>query len=214
MNISVIIPTYNEGKHLEKTLKAIGKQEIIIVEAGSTLKIAKKYKAKVIKSKKRNRAYQLNLGAKQAKGDYLLFLHADCILPKNWDTKLQDSWGGFYIKFRSKDPFFKLVEWRSNKLRTDITKIFFGDQGIYVKKELFKKVNGFPEEPIMEDVLFCKKLREIEEPYVITDPIETSPRRFLENGKYKTYFAMCIAMILYHLRFSCKTIKKAYLALQ
>lgn len=217
MDITIILPAYNEETTIEKTLKSAKGADIIVVDAGSTdntVRIAKKYKAKVIKSKKRNRAFQQNLGAKYAKGEYLLFLHADCVLPKNWKKCIKGNWGGFFISFQSNHPFFRLVEFRSNWMRVMRTKIFFGDQGIFVKKDLFKKIKGFPLEPILEDILLSKKLRKIAAPTIIKEPIISSPRRFLHHGKYKIYFAMFVVMVMYHLRFSCKIIKKTYQKLQ
>jgi len=225
---SAIIPTFNEEKNIVKTLEnakwLCPECEIIVIDAESndnTIKFARKHATKIVKSKIKNRAHQLNLGAKYAKNDILIFLHADSILPKNWNKIVQDSidngsiWGGFFIKFNSRHPFFRFIEFRSNWIRATLFKTFFGDQGIFVRKDIFEKIHGFPEVPILEDVLISKKLKEIAKPKVIREvALETSARRFLKNGIYKTYISMGLVMLMYHLGFSLQTIKNTYKKLQ
>lgn len=222
MKCSVIIPTYNEESNIESLLKQLKGYDVIVVDAGSkdnTVKSAKKH-AKVIKSKIKNRAHQLNLGAKHAKGDVLIFIHADSILPNNWcriihaKVSKKCPWGGFHIRFNSQNPLFRLIEFRSNQIRVNMFKVFFGDQGIFAKKELFHKVGGFPEVPILEDLLFTKRMRHIAKPIIIKKPIITSARRFQANGIFKTYFAMGMVMLFYHLRVPLPTIKSFYSKLQ
>ena len=129
MKYSVIIPTYNEEKEIARAIASAAPAEVIVVDAGSrdkTVSIAKKYKAKVIQTKKKSKAYQLNQGSQQAKGDVLLFLHADCRLPKHWQKHIsrKDQWGGFFLQYDNKDIFFRLVECRSNWMRVMLSHIF------------------------------------------------------------------------------------------
>lgn len=136
--ISIIIPTYNEENIIEESLIKLKEQEgdyeIIVADSGNdkTKEIASKY-VKVITTKK-GRANQLNAGVEEAKGDILLFIHADAVLPINAIKEIEKIrkeeyvGGGFYIKFKSKKKIFRLIEFRSNKLRVNFTKSFLGAQ--------------------------------------------------------------------------------------
>jgi len=220
--ISVIIPVFNEEKHIKSCLKSIhnqkGDYEIIIVDCSSedsTIKAAKKYnKVSVLKSKK-GRVMQMNTGAVKAKGDILLFLHADAILSINAFVEIENSikkgfiGGGFLQKFSEKNFLLKLVSLRSN-LRALTTHIFFGDQAIFVRKDIFEKLNGFRSIPIMEDFDFSKRMKKEGKVIAIKNKVIVSGRNYLRNGILKLTFIYFILMLMYHLRFDYRKIRKVY----
>jgi len=220
--ISVIIPIFNEEEYIKPCLRGIYKQksdyEIIIVDyssADSTIKIAKKYsKVRVIKSKK-GRVMQMNTGTIKAKGDILLFLHADTIMPTNAFVKIESSigkgfiGGGFLQRFSEKNFLLRLVSLRSN-LRTLTTHIFFGDQAMFVRKDIFEKLNGFRDIPIMEDLEFSKRMKKEGKVSIIKNKVFISGRNYLRNGILKLTFIYFILMVMYHLGFDYKKIKKVH----
>lgn len=218
--ISVIIPVLNEELSLKKTLAHLktykGEIEFIIVDGGSsdkTVQVGKHY-GKVIPSK-RGRGLQMNKGAFEAKGDTLLFLHADTIPPKNGFPLIHDALqdnsvgGAFKVTFDRGGWLMKLIEFRSN-FRASAFKIFFGDQAIFVRKDVFIRMNGFKNLPIMEDLEFSSRMKKQGKVALIKEPVLTSARKFLHKGMVKTYLSMGVLMIMFHLRCSFTTIKKAH----
>src|SRR3990167_10843174 len=191
MKISVVIPTLNEEFHIEKTLQSINKQEgdyeFYVVDGGSTdntVAIAKRY-ACVINSK-RGRAVQMNVGAKLCTGDVLLFLHADTILPDNAfreiRKRMQDNkiaGGSFYIAFDAVNFILRGISFIT---RFNFRLFHFGDQGIFVRRDVFQKLHGYKDMPIMEDYDFCKRLRSKGKVILIRMPVISSARRFIKKG--------------------------------
>lgn len=160
--ISVIIPAFNEEVTIKTCLesaKRLNSLEIIVVDGGSTdrtREIAQDAGAKVVKSPK-GRGIQMNKGASLAKGEILLFLHADTLLPLppgDFLKKefLKDHVGGFFrLKFDDNSISTKLVEFFAN-LRSRIFSLPYGDQAIFVKRDVFEKIGGFREYPFLEDI--------------------------------------------------------------
>ena len=153
--ISIIIPTLNESKNIKATL--ISTQtgtnvEVIVVDGGSednTVDIAESLGVKVILGYK-NRARQMNAGARNATGDILLFLHADTLLPANFDdmirTALQQPLtvaGAFALRINAPDMGLRLVEW-GVKYRSKLFKMPYGDQAIFITRDKFNEIGGFP----------------------------------------------------------------------
>ena len=171
MAISVIVPVYNEDDILSRNAPCfkdlVQCAELIFVDGGSTdatLERAHDY-GKVINSKK-GRALQMNRGAQQAQCDILLFLHADNIITTETIGSIENHLrkngfigGCLTQKIDRKGIIFRLLE-RYGNIRARISKVFYGDQGIFVRKDIFLKLNGFPQVPILEDVLFTKRLRQ------------------------------------------------------
>ncbi|RMG03033.1 MAG: glycosyltransferase [Nitrospirae bacterium] len=191
--MSIIIPVLNEGATLDRTLSAlhIGQgEELIIVDGGSTddtVEIASRYTEKIYKSGK-GRARQMNYGAEKADGDILLFLHADCKLPSGAFTLIRNtlkndnvSFGAFDITYPDRSICLGLVSFFAN-LRSRITSIAYGDQGIFLRKETFLSVGGFPDIPLMEDIEISRRLKRLGRARFITPPITASPRRFKKEG--------------------------------
>ncbi|RKD29025.1 TIGR04283 family arsenosugar biosynthesis glycosyltransferase [Thermohalobacter berrensis] len=219
--ISIIVPVLNEEKSIERVLEGLnrleGEKEIIVVDGGSrdkTVEIASKY-AKVIKSRK-GRAYQMNKGAKEAKGDILWFVHSDSILDKSSLKEIEKTvsngciGGGFSLYFSDYNTaFMKFVSITSN-WRAKYLKLFFGDQGIFVKRDIFNKLGGYPEIDIMEDWEFSRRLSKEGKIKILEVPIGTSARRFKKGGPLKTLLLMHKIKVLYLLGVPPSRLSKIY----
>ncbi len=169
--ISIIIPTINESSNLPLLLSdllSIQKEgEIIIVDCGSddkTIDIANIYGAKVYQSEERNRGLQLDMGAKNSKGDWLIFLHADTRLTHDWFRKTNTFLKGnknsiYYFKFKINHNkiIYRFLEILVN-FRSNYFKQPYGDQGLIIHRSTYFKNNGFKKIPLMEDVDFLKRL--------------------------------------------------------
>lgn len=181
--------------------------EVIVVDGGShdtTDMIAQPLSDQFIRSP-RGRARQLNAGARIAKKDILLFLHADTILPKSVDLLIIDgiknqnkSWGRFDVRLSGRKPLLRIVECLMN-WRSRLTGICTGDQGIFVKKDLFERAGGFPEIEIMEDIALSKTLKRYGPPLCLWQRVVTSSRRWEENGILRTIILMWRLRLVYAL---------------
>ena len=219
--LSIIVPIYNEEKILSKNLtffKNLSRQaEVIFVDGGSSDKGPRLVKAygKTLRSKK-GRAAQMNYGGRYAIGNVLLFLHADATVSatalKSIIHRMADKnfVGGVLTQQINKKGFaYRLIGGLGN-IRAQITKVFYGDQGIFVRRSVFLKLGGFPEVSIMEDVLFTKKLRKAGKILVLPDKIMVSARRWDTKGIMKTIFLHCYINILFHLKIPLAKIKILY----
>ena len=189
--ISIIIPTINEANNLPlllSDLSSIQKEgEIIIVDCGSedkTVDIANIYGAKVYKSEERNRGLQLNIGAKNSKGDWLIFLHADTRLTHDWFKKINSFLNGdknyiYYFKFKINHEkiIFRVLEILVN-LRSQFFKQPYGDQGLVIHRTTYFKNNGFRKIPLMEDVDFLRRLKNKKKLKQLNLPIFISSRKW------------------------------------
>lgn len=222
--ISIIIPTFNEEKKLGTTithlLAADDKEyiaEIIIADGGSTdntIQTANKFLAKSIITPGKNRAAQLNAGGAIASGNILFFLHADSIPPEKFIEKIIKAVdknyqsGCFRLLFDHDHWFLKANAWFT---RFDVNAIRFGDQGLFITKTVFEKCGGYNENLfIMEDQEIIHRLKKISSFTVIDDYIQTSARKYLKNGIYKTQGTFFIIWLAYYLRFSQERLIKLY----
>jgi rSAM/selenodomain-associated transferase 2 len=192
VRVSVIIPTWNEAASLAGTLERIGRdaaEEVIVVDGGSTdetVRIASRY-AIVIESS-RGRGLQQNLGAGHATGDVLLFLHADCRLEPGWPAELRHvagragfAAGAFRMAIDSRRPIYRAIE-RGGDLRVRWLGLPYGDQGIFVRRETFERLGGFPAVAFMEDLLFMQRVRRTGRVALLGHRIHISPRRWEQVG--------------------------------
>lgn len=197
IRISVIVPVLNEEKDLRRCLSALrltGSEELVVVDGGSTdatASIAREFTDKVLHSE-RGRAKQMNAGAETATGDILLFLHADCVLPDEGFNIIRDTLadgrvaaGGFWLSIEHPGLRFRIIE-RGANLRSYVTRLIYGDQGIFLRKETFLKLGGFAEIPLMEDVELSQRLKRAGRIAFVSPPIKTLPRRWLKEGPVYT----------------------------
>ena len=189
--ISIIIPTNNEANNLPlllSDLSSIQKDvEIIIVDCGSedkTIDIANIYGAKIYQSEERNRGLQLDIGAKNSKGDWLIFLHADSRLTHYWFRKINSilKRGNNYIyyfkfKINNKKIIFRVLEILVN-FRSKYFKQPYGDQGLIIHRSTYFNNNGFRKLPIMEDIDFLRRLNNKKDLKQLNLPIFISSRKW------------------------------------
>ena len=189
--ISIIIPTINEANNLPLLLSDLlttyKEGEIIIVDCGSedrTIDVANIYGAKVYRSKEKNRGLQLDIGAKNSKGEWLIFLHADTRLTHDWFRKINSVFKGdknyiYYFKFKiyHKKMIFRVLEILVN-LRSRFFKQPYGDQGLIIHKTNYLKNNGFRKIPLMEDVDFLRRLKNKKNLKQLNLPIFISSRKW------------------------------------
>ncbi len=189
--ISIIIPTINEANNLPLLLSDLlttyREGEIIIIDCGSedrTIDVAKIYGAKVYRSKEKNRGLQLDIGAKNSKGEWLIFLHADTRLTHDWYRKINSVFNGdknyiYYFKFKinHKKMIFRVLEILVN-LRSKFFKQPYGDQGLIIHKTNYLKNNGFRKIPLMEDVEFLRRLKNKKDLKQLNLPIFISSRKW------------------------------------
>ncbi len=220
--LSIIIPCLNEEQTIVNSLSTLqslrNKQcELIVVDGGSrdrTLSLATSLADKCISSSP-GRAEQMNQGAAVAKGDWLLFLHVDTLLPQNvTQTFLQlneakKNWGFFSLRLSGANFLFRIIE-HAISLRSRITGIATGDQALFVRRYLFFQVKGYADIPLMEDVEFCSRLRRQSSPVVISEIVMTSSRRWEKNGIINTVLLMWCLRLAYFFGVSPKKLHKIY----
>jgi rSAM/selenodomain-associated transferase 2 len=221
MTISVIIPSLNEGEFLYKTLEHLislpGDFEIIVVDGGSkdqTLAVAQKFnRVKLITSEK-GRGIQMNQGAEIAKGEILLFLHADTFLPKNAYSSIlaymqhkKNVGGSFYLKLDKNHLLLNFYSWCS---KISLELFTFGDHGIFIRKTVFEQIGGYKEIPFMEDVEIQKRLRKAGRFKKLGCAVTSSSRRFKKNGTVKQFFLDLLLLILFKAGISPGMLKKFY----
>jgi rSAM/selenodomain-associated transferase 2 len=211
MNLSIIIPVLDEAAGIEAALKALAPYrtrgcELIVVDGGSrdgTPVLASPLADRVLTAP-RGRAAQMNAGAAVARGNVLLFLHADTKLPANADALLRDGlahsgriWGRFDVRF-DHDGIMPLIAAMMN-LRSRLTGITTGDQAIFVTRTAFDAIGGFPAQPLMEDIALSSRIRRISRPANIRACVTTSARRWQKQGVLRTVFLMWRLRLAYFL---------------
>lgn len=228
--ISIIIPTYNEEKALPKTLQALlsqpGEFETILVDGGSTdrtravvadhISLTQHSVLSTVQliTVPKGRASQMNAGAKEAKGEWLLFLHADTILPDGAIQRLNDmetdqsiQAGGFMHQFSGDDWRLKCISFLDN-FRCTRSRIIYGDQALFVRRTLFEQLGGFPNQPILEDVAFCERLIKVANPLLLYPPVITDARKFIKMGIWRSFIR--VLLIILHVEFRLPTLPRVF----
>lgn len=179
-----------------QALRASG-HEVIVVDAGSddgTADLAAPWCDQVLAGGK-GRALQMNAGADVARGNVLLFLHADTLLPETAVDHLErflsspHQWGRFDVRLSGQRAIFRVVAWFMNR-RSRMTGIATGDQAMFVRTSVFRALQGFAPIPLMEDVELSKRLCSLSRPYCVGDPVITDSRRWEQGGAWRTIFLM------------------------
>ena len=155
----------------------------------------------------RGRAAQMNAGAREARGEVLVFLHADTRLPANADELVRGLlWGRFDVQIEGRHPLLKVIAWSMN-LRSRLTGVATGDQAIFVRREAFP---GFPELPLMEDVAFSKAMKRRSRPACLREKVTTSGRRWESRGVVRTVLLMWQLRLLFFLGISAERLARRY----
>ena len=192
------------------------KAEVIVVDGGSTdgtFDAIKKLDCQYILSPA-GRAKQMNVGAQIAKGDVLVFLHADTGLPKKATETITSclknhQWGRFDVSLTGNSFLFRIIETLMN-LRSCITSIATGDQCIFIKRALFDKCGGFTDIPLMEDIAMSKRLKKFSRTACIKDRVITSSRRWESKGIIRTIILMWYLRLAYFFGVSPHRLHKHY----
>ncbi|KPK18925.1 MAG: TIGR04283 family arsenosugar biosynthesis glycosyltransferase [Betaproteobacteria bacterium] len=201
--LSIIIPCLNEADGIERTLRALEPvrrrgAEVIVVDGASDDGTAERAAplADAVIGAPRGRAPQMNAGAGRARGEILLFLHADTLLPDAADGLIIDGlkrarrgWGRFDVRIDGRHPLLRAVE-RLMSARSRLTGIATGDQAIFVTRTLFTAAGGFPDIPLMEDIELSKRLKRFSPPLCLNHCIVTSGRRWERRGVLRTVLLM------------------------
>lgn len=197
--VSVIMPTLNEESAVAGAIEsARGALEVIVVDGGSedrTRDIAARAGARVIDGPL-GRGLQLNAGAALARGDVLLFLHADTHLPPGFARAIVEGltehgavWGRFDVRFDEGGPLLRLIAWLIST-RSRLTRVGTGDQAIFVRREIFDQLGGFREALLFEDIDLCRRLKRRGRMVIPAEPVLTSSRRWIAGGAIRTSFLM------------------------
>lgn len=208
--LSVVIPVRDEAQALPfllDDLLALGAAgaELIVVDGGSTDGTCEVAHGRVDQLLKTGpgRAVQMNAGAATARGTYLWFLHADTRVSAEVISRLQQTleqrplWGRFDVRLFPAGPALRLIGWMIN-LRSRLTGIASGDQGIFVDRACFEALGGYAHIPLMEDLQLCRRLKAQARPHCLRPPLITSSRRWLQHGVWRTVLLMWCLRLAYY----------------
>jgi rSAM/selenodomain-associated transferase 2 len=220
--MSIVLPVLNEAQHIESTLAGLAPLrrrgvEVIVVDGGSHDDTVTRASAlsDVTLEAQRGRALQMNAGAAAAQGKVLLFLHADTLLPVGADGLVEQAlasgglWGRFDVRIVGRHPMLRVVaalmNWRSR-----LTGIATGDQALFIRREAFERVGGFPDQPLMEDIEMSRRLGALAAPICIAERVATSGRRWESRGVWRTIILMWCLRWRYWRGESAQRLAEAY----
>ena len=226
--ISIIIPVYNEAEGIGDFLREVNQRvshqdastwnaEWIIVDGGSqdnSIEEIEKTGFKAVVSPKKGRAAQMNYGASLAKGNILYFLHADTIPPFHFIPQIlkaiRDGVGSgcFRLAFDEPHPIMNMYAWFT---KFDVLPFRFGDQSLFVTKEVWEKTGIFKEDHVvMEDNEYIKRLRKRGDFRILNDQVVTSARKYRENGFIRLQFIFSMIYVMYYAGASQQTLVDFY----
>lgn len=221
--LSVIVPMLNEAAGIERTLRVLlplraRGAEVIVVDGGSTDEskgLAEGLADRVLTSP-RGRAQQMNAGAAASRGAVLLFLHADSTLPSDADVLIRDglartqrAWGRFNVTIDGQAAMLAVIAHMMN-LRSRLSGIATGDQAIFVRRDCFFAVGGFPSQLLMEDIELSRRLKAVSAPLCLRECVTTSGRRWEKHGVWRTIFMMWSLRLRYWLGTKADTLARVY----
>jgi len=208
-SLSIIMPVLDESAGIDAALTALAPYrecgaELIVVDGGSRddTHLRARPLADCVLTAERGRAAQMNAGRAVARGEVLLFLHADTRLPDRADTLITAgltrsgrAWGRFDVRF-DRGGVLSLIAFMMN-IRSRLTGIATGDQAMFVTRTAFDAAGGFPSIALMEDVALSARLKRISRPLCIRARVTTSGRRWRQHGAFRTIFLMCWLRLAY-----------------
>jgi rSAM/selenodomain-associated transferase 2 len=209
VRLSVVIPALDEAGAIAEAVRSASAEgvEVIVVDGGSadgTAERAARAGALVLHSAP-GRARQLGAGAGRARGEGVVFLHADTRLPPGWHRAVAEALadpgvagGCFRLRFDARSPALALVEWGA-RLRAALLGLPYGDQALFVRRSVLERIGGVPQAPIMEDLDLVRALRREGRLVRLPLAIETSARRYRERGALRTVLRNAAALCAWRL---------------
>jgi rSAM/selenodomain-associated transferase 2 len=220
--LSIVMPVLDEAERIGAALAALAPLrragvELLVGDGGSGDDTVARCAgaADAVIAAPRGRARQMNAGAAQARGEALLFLHADTALPPDALPLVhaaleRRAWGRFDVRIDGRSRWLPVVAALMNG-RSRATGIATGDQALFMRREAFAAVGGFPDQPLMEDVEISRRLRaRCGAPACLRERAVTSGRRWDERGALRTIALMWRLRLLYRLGVPAERLAAAY----
>lgn len=223
LRTSVIIPSWHDSENLAVLIPSLAKlgcaAEIVVVDASgddASRRIAQEHGANFVGCSAPNRGAQMNVGAMFATGDVLLFQHADTEIRADHFAAIENAMtnpdivgGAFYRKFDRRHPYLLWLE-PIARIRSRRGGTLYGDQSIFVRREVFLQLGGFAKMPLMEDVEFSQRLRAAGKIILLDPPVQTSPRRHARKGAWRTSIQNGLFIMLYKFGVSPERLHRWY----
>ena len=209
-SLAVIVPVLNEATALADLLPrlvVLPVSELVFVDGSSTDESRQILtEAGVVwLAAERGRAAQMNAGAAMCRSDVLLFLHADTLIDSSHIQAVREAMenadtvaGRFDVRLSSEQPAFRLISWFIN-MRSRLSRISTGDQAMFVRRAVFIRLGGFPEQPLMEDIALSRQLKRLGDIACLRQQVTTSARRWQSHGIIRTVLLMWKLRLLYWL---------------
>ena len=221
MSISIIIPVRNEEDAIGPCLDSLddcSDLEILVVDGGSSDQTIREIKRRGCRpvSSAPGRGKQQNTGAKAASGDFFLFLHCDTRLPRNFTTHVRKilqqegvAAGAFQLAINAHGMSYRIIEYSAN-LRSRLLQLPYGDQALFTKKDTYFAANGFPDQPILEELTLISRLKKLGRIIIAPAYATTSARRWQQHGIMKTTIVNQLMLVGWALGISSKRLARWY----